>query len=75
MEQWTTCYEPPREPQEICSNFTTRERFRVKESIYPTQHRLQQYNTVPSSTVLVVADKRNEVSLILLLFSVGISEV
>lgn len=41
MEQQTTCYNAPGYLEEISSASTTRERFRVKVSIYPTKIRLQ----------------------------------
>lgn len=47
----TTCYDTPGYLEEISSAPTTRERFRVKESIYPTQLRLQKNKAVLSKSL------------------------
>lgn len=51
MEQQTTCYNTPEYLDEISSAPTTRERFRVKVSIYPTQLRLQKNKAVLSKSL------------------------
>ena len=51
MEQRTTCYDTSGDLEEIRSAPTTGERFRVKESIYPTQLRLQKNKAVLSKSL------------------------
>lgn len=48
MERRTTCYDAPGDLEEISSGPITGERFRARESIYPTQLRLQKNKAVLS---------------------------
>lgn len=51
MERWRTCYDTPGDLEEISSAPTTGERFRVKDSICPTQLRLQNNKAVLSESL------------------------
>lgn len=51
MEQQPACYDTPGDLEEISSALSTGERFRVKESIYPTQLKLQTNKAVLSESL------------------------